>query len=70
MTGDGKRAISASIDNTLKVWDLASGRAIATYVFDEVIFCCAVAGYSETIIAGGNSGRVHFLRLENWPPEK
>ena len=30
MTADGKRAVSASWDKTLKVWDLESGRALRT----------------------------------------
>jgi WD40 repeat protein len=30
VTADGKRAVSASRDNTLKVWDLDSGRALCT----------------------------------------
>ena len=30
MTPDGKRAVSASGDHTLKVWDLDSGRALRT----------------------------------------
>ena len=30
MTPDGRRAVSASEDNTLKVWDLESGRALRT----------------------------------------
>jgi WD40 repeat protein len=30
MTADGKRAVSASSDGTLKVWDLESGRALRT----------------------------------------
>ena len=30
MTADGKRAVSASQDNTLKVWDLETGRALRT----------------------------------------
>jgi WD40 repeat protein len=29
-TADGKRAVSASEDETLKVWDLESGRALHT----------------------------------------
>ena len=30
VTPDGNRAVSASEDNTLKVWDLATGRALHT----------------------------------------
>ena len=30
VTPDGKRAVSASADNTLKVWDLETGRALRT----------------------------------------
>ena len=30
VTPDGKRAVSASDDNTLKVWDLETGRALRT----------------------------------------
>ena len=30
MTADGKRAVSASEDNTLKVWDLETGHALRT----------------------------------------
>ena len=30
VTADGKRAVSASEDNTLKVWDLETGHALRT----------------------------------------
>ena len=30
VTGDGRRAVSASSDNTLKVWDLETGRELRT----------------------------------------
>ena len=30
VTADGKRAVSASEDKTLKVWDLETGRALCT----------------------------------------
>jgi WD40 repeat protein len=30
VTPDGKRAVSASLDDPLKVWDLETGRALRT----------------------------------------
>ncbi len=62
-TADGQRAISASSDQTLKVWGLGSGELVATFCGDGAIRACAVA-LDGTIVAGGASGRVHFLRLE------
>ena len=41
VTPDGKRAVSASGDNTLKVWDLESGAVIAGFTCDAAILCCA-----------------------------
>jgi len=71
VTPDGRRAVSASDDQTLKVWDLESGAVIATFSGDGPLDACATApdgGCSEdtlTIVTGGASGRVHFLRLED-----
>jgi len=71
VTPDGRRAVSASSDQTLKVWDLESGAVIATFSGDGPLDACATApdgGCSEdtlTIVTGGASGRVHFLRLED-----
>jgi WD40 repeat protein len=62
LTANGKRAASASIDKTLKVWDLESGGCIATFHADAGVFCCGFIG--RTIVAGDGGGRVHFLRLE------
>ncbi|MFB2969677.1 NB-ARC domain-containing protein [Aerosakkonema sp. BLCC-F183] len=67
---DGKFAVSASDDNTLKIWDLASGKDIATFAGDSVLDCCAIAPDGVTIVAGEESGRVHFLRLEGLPQPK
>ena len=61
VTPDGKRAVSASFDRTLKVWELESGACLATYGTDEPIQACAVARGGGLIIAGDDSGRVHFL---------
>lgn len=63
VTSDGTRAVSASSDQTLKLWDLTSGACLATFVADGVLLACAVAPDGRTIVAGGASGRLHFLRL-------
>ena len=63
VTPDGRRAISASDDQTLRVWDLDTGKTVATFTGDSGMWCCAVAPDGVTIVAGEQSGRVHFLRL-------
>ena len=63
VTADGKRAISASEDKTLKVWDLAAGLPIVTFHCDAAVQCCVFAD-DLTIIAGDYDGNLHFLRLE------
>ena len=63
MTPDGKRAISASLDKTLKMWDLETGQVIATFYCDGRAWCCAFAADGR-IVAGDQGGRVYFLALE------
>jgi WD40 repeat protein len=63
VTPDGHRAVSASNDRTLRLWDLESGKAIATYTGDGRINSCALTPDWRTIIAGDALGRMHFLRL-------
>ena len=63
VTADGKRAVSASWDHRLKVWDLSSGHALATFSCDARALCCAFVGESR-IVAGDAGGRVYFLALE------
>ena len=69
VSADGRRAVSASEDRTLKVWDLDTGALIATFTCDAAIHSCALIGVDELIV-GDAGGRVHFLRLEEpkWNP--
>ncbi|MTJ28718.1 WD40 repeat domain-containing protein [Aphanizomenon sp. UHCC 0183] len=64
LTPDGKTLISASRDNTIKIWDLATRKEIATFTGESPINCCTVAPDGVTIVAGEESGRLHFLRLQ------
>jgi WD40 repeat protein len=64
VTLDSKWVISGSVDNTLKFWDLESREVIASFSGDGALFCCTVAPDGVTIVAGEESGRVHFLRLQ------
>ncbi|MEG5019687.1 MULTISPECIES: WD40 repeat domain-containing protein, partial [unclassified Microcoleus] len=61
---DGKTAISASEDNTLKIWDLLSGKEVACFNGEHGFACCTIAPDGVTVVAGDVFGRVHFLRSE------
>ena len=64
MSEDGKRFISASFAETLKLWDLETGKVIATFIGDSVALCCSFTPDGSTVVAGEASGRLHFLSLE------
>jgi WD40 repeat protein len=53
---DGKTAISASWDNTLKIWDLLSGKEIASFSGDSGFNCCAILPDGVTVVAGDAIG--------------
>ncbi|MDF5730647.1 MAG: WD40 repeat domain-containing protein [Rhizonema sp. PD38] len=62
---DGRRVVSTSWDHSLAVWDLEQGDAIACFTGESRMLTCAVTPDGATIVAGEESGQVHFLRLEN-----
>jgi hypothetical protein len=53
--------VSASDDQTLKVWDPEVGAVVTTFTCDAAALCCAFAGASGSLLA---TPRVHFLSLE------
>jgi len=57
--------LSGSDDNTLKLWDLETGKIFAEFSGDRPIYAIALSANKWTIVAGGGSGRIHFLTLEN-----
>lgn len=64
VTPDAQRAVSASENNPLKVWDLGTGRVLATFTSDGAALCYALADDGKLIAAGDAGGHLHFLRLE------
>lgn len=63
VTPDGQLAVSGYSDKTLKVWELATGTEIATFILDAALACCAVFPGGEIIVVGDAAGTVHFLRF-------
>ena len=60
-TPDGRFAVSASEDKTLRVWNLKAGHAAATLEIHASVRCCAVTSDGKTILAGDATGVVHVL---------
>ena len=61
VTADGRRALSASDDKTLKMWDLETGLVLAAFTCDAAVRCVSIG--MRMIAAGDDLGRVHFLSL-------
>ena len=64
VTPDGRRAISVSTDETLKVWDLERAVAITTFRAESPLWACALGRDGISVVAGSKSGQVHIMRLE------
>lgn len=63
LSANGRRAVSGASDQTIKLWDVDSGFCLATFTVESRVTCCDVSSDGRTIIAGEQSGRIHFLRL-------
>ena len=60
---DHNRVVSSSFDGTIKIWDLDTRQAIASFQCDYSPLCCAVTPYELTVIAGDEGGNLHVLQL-------
>jgi WD40 repeat protein len=53
---DGSFIVSASSDNTLKVWDAKTADCLATLYIDSPLNACACSPDNERIVAAGAAG--------------
>jgi WD40 repeat protein len=60
---DRKRALSASQDMTLKLWDLEAGAVVSTFYHDAELSCLSVT-HDLCVIAGDILGTVCVLKIE------
>ena len=61
VTPDGRFAVSASHDKTLKVWELSTGQTVLTLGTHVPFHCCAITSKGKTFLAGDAAGGVHIL---------
>ncbi len=62
-TPDGQRAISASLDQTIRIWDLRSGRTVRSV--DGDARALAVTSDGRRLVAGSPTGAVTLFDLDN-----
>jgi WD40 repeat protein len=66
VTADGRRVVSASGDQTLKVWDLESGRALATLEgHTGMVLACAVTADARRVVSASADRTLKVWDLES-----
>ena len=66
LTGDGRRAVSASDDGTLKVWDLESGAELGTLAgHSRPVWSVALTGDGQRAVSASEDGTLKVWDLES-----
>lgn len=60
----GKYAVSVSDDCTVRLWSLLEGKLVSVYTGDSPMKVCTIDNQGK-IVAGDQSGVLHFLQVEN-----
>jgi WD40 repeat protein len=61
---DGRRAISGSVDQTMRLWDISTGTELKSYVHDERVFVVRPMSAGHHALAGLADGTIHLWDLE------
>ena len=70
LTLDNRYVLSGSFDQTVRLWDLTTGKQIAVFGGDSEITLCFPSPDPLTFVAAEKSGRIHYLRLVSPDPVK
>jgi WD40 repeat protein len=60
----GRQLVSASLDGTVRLWNVHNTREVATFAAESPVYSCAASADGRVMVAGEESGRVHFLSIE------
>jgi WD40 repeat protein len=60
---DGRLALSASDDHTLRLWEVANGHEVTRWTIDAALLCCSISPDGVTVIAGDSVRGFHFLTM-------
>jgi len=63
----GSFIVSASEDCELKLWKVSEGEALTSFTTESPLFKCAVSSREPVVVAGDQSGYVHFFVVEGVP---
>lgn len=64
ISANGSYGVSATVDRTVNLWDLAGKQVLASFTGDAPFHACAFTPDKKMIVAGDALGRLHFLRPE------
>ena len=64
LSSDGKRLGSASLDGTVRLWDLSQPRQLACYDLGDKIWALASTKDCRDLMIGDDSGFIHYARID------
>uniref|UniRef100_A0A8C5WJU3 WD repeat-containing protein 18 n=1 Tax=Leptobrachium leishanense TaxID=445787 RepID=A0A8C5WJU3_9ANUR len=65
--GPQSHAVTSSLDQTVKLWDIASGDILLSVLFDVRIMSVALDPAEYHIFCGGSDGSIFQVDLLSWP---